>query len=149
MQESDDTKYSPYLAAINEIAADVADAAELIPKVNYIGFSIYTILLADVCKFISNLVLPEENQIISTWGVIDGTCDIVSGIGLLLTKSSEPIANSVKGATKLLSSGQLFFLVSLGLGPIGYAASVGVAFTHSLYDSLKLLRRIQVPNYWL
>jgi hypothetical protein len=149
MKKDDENLYTAYKVAMDEIAANVVAASEIIPQVDYVGFSIYTILLADACKALSNLALPKENQVINAWGAIDGTCDIVSGVGLLLSQSSEPIANRAKGVTKLISSGQLFFLISLGLGPIGYAVSVGVAFTHSLYDTLKLLRRINEPNYWL
>ncbi len=147
MTESSDEIYhlSPFM--MNELAEEIEDVASLIPEVNFLGFSTYTILLAEVCASIS-VILPQSAMAVDDWGRIDASCMIVSGIGQIMQAKSAPIANRVKGATSILSGAQLYWLISIGLGPIGFASAICVSFIHSLYDTAKTLRRIEDIDYW-
>lgn len=144
---TDSKRYNLSPLVLKDLSKEIDAAANIMPEVNFVGFSMYTLLLAEVCRQFST-ILPQSSDSTGLWEKIDAACAIFVGIGQIMNPKSEPIANRLKGVSNILAGGELYWLTIIGLGPIGFAADVGLAFTHSLYDMAKTLRRINDLEYW-
>lgn len=145
-EESKKYNLSPYI--LDSLSKEMDEAVNIVPEVNFVGFSMYTLLLAEVCREFS-VILPQNETATTAFGYIDSACSILMGLGQIMQAKSAPIANRVKGVTNILAGAELYWLMILGFGPIGFAVDVGVGFLHSLYDMGKTLRRINDFDYWL
>lgn len=132
---------------LNSLSKEVSEVVDVIPDANFAGFSIYTLLLAEVCKEFS-VAFSQNSTAVDAFGYIDSGCSVLLGVSQIMQPKAEPIANRVKGITNILAGGELYWLLLLGLGPVGFVIDVGVAFLHSLYDMGKTLRRINDDDYW-
>lgn len=135
------------LRILEDIGQEVKNAANIMPEMNFFGFSLYTLLLAELCKEFA-IMLPQNPESEIILGHIDAGCAVLVGVSQIMHAKSEPIANRAKGITNIFAGGQLLWLSLIGLGPIGFMADVGLAFTHSLYDMTKTLRKINDIQFW-
>lgn len=127
----------------------VVTSAENGPEYNFCFFSFYLVILPEILDNIMHLAVsfPQKTVLNLTWGYLDTAFVAVLGAHQLLTKSHTPIENNAKGMTNIAASVQAVTLVSIGLGPIGYAAMLGLGFVHSLYDLGKRSRMLIDAEY--
>ncbi|MDF1756877.1 MAG: hypothetical protein P1U74_01040 [Legionellaceae bacterium] len=143
-----------YSAIINDIGLQAEQAIDL-TEGTFITLSTSTILIPKFCLLLPEVIkesaatLPHASIIDQSWNCLDGACLVVAGIGQLVNKSYTPKANTVKGASNVGSGVQLLWLTAIGSGPLGFVIGTGVGFAHSVYDTLKTIRRMHEPSYWL
>lgn len=135
------------LNTMQELGREFAGISELIPDINFSGFSAYILLLSYVCRELGHS-LPESSFSENSWSYLDSVCNIIIGANQICNPKHEPIANRVRGVVNMLSGSELLLLTTMGFGPVGFVASLGAAFTCSLYATLKTYRRMHDTEYW-
>lgn len=146
-QSKDDQRRIIPVEKITELGKETTGIAELIPDINFCGFSAYIFLLSSICKELGHN-LPQDSFAADCWSYIDGGCSVIIGVGQIASPKHEPIANRARGSSNIISGGQLIWLTMIGLGPIGFAAGVGNVFVQSLYNTAKTFRRMYDVEFW-
>ena len=136
------------VAKITELGNETAGIAELIPDINFCGFSAYIILLSSICKELGHS-LPQSSLAGDCWSYVDGACSVIVGAQQIALPKHEPIANRLRGSSNIISGSQLVWLTAIGLGPIAFAAGVGNLFVQNLYKVAKTFRRMHDSEFWL
>jgi|GEM_PF-7061676 len=128
------------------------ELAQALPETNYWGLAGYTLIAPEVLKYLTRFALPQPGAIGIAWNYTDAACQGITGIQQLFdTATHRPLVTKTKGIINLASSMQLLVLSSLStsLGPIGCAAAFGVGFTLSLDETIRHMRRLYSPEYFI
>ena len=133
--------------AAKETKETISNYAEKISGFGFFGFATFTIILADVCRDLSDGA-PKEAYALKTWGVIDAACSSIIGLTQLFSRTANPIETKSKGITNILSASQLAWLALISLGHVGFAVNATVSLSHASYDAYKNYRCLNDKEFW-
>ena len=150
-------------AITNEIAAPgtaitnkIANSA---PEFNYYAFTAATLVVPEFVKPVHQFLGQGGAFLGPLWNYLDALCSGITGVSQLMDgETHRPVTTKIKGTLNILSTAQLTALTVVNqaamlapglLGGPAFAAAFGTAFFISLDESLRCIRRLTEPDYWL